>query len=281
MKAGQENLENGFTLARILTEAHPFDPETHELYGDLLLLDKKYQEGREQYRQALQLGRDKYRLWQQLIFCDAELRQYEVMAKDCDKAIELFPNMPELYLYSCIAHLQQKHYGKVISSAREGLDLGLADVELQIQLLANMGDAANFAKDYTLSDSSYSRALYLNGSNSYVLNNYAYFLSLRKVKLDKAEQMSKKTLDKDPENPTYLDTYGWILYQQGRYEDARPFLQKAIEKDQSAEVSEHYGDLLYRLGKVAEAVTYWKKAKEQSPDSSKLEQKIRERKIIE
>jgi predicted Zn-dependent protease len=92
--------------------------------------------------------------------------------------------------------------------------------------------------------------------------------------------MSAKTLETSPESATYLDTYGWILFQQGKYAEALEQLEKAVIRDtESAEVTEHYADALFKTGKANEAVEQWKKAKEQGGDALRLDQKIRERKI--
>jgi len=43
------------------------------------------------------------------------------------------------------------------------------------------------------------------------MNNYAYYLSEEKTDLKKAEKMSAKAVEKEPNNSTYLDTYAWIF----------------------------------------------------------------------
>src|SRR5690606_926667 len=113
--------------------------------------------------------------------------------------------------------------------------------------------------------------------NLSVLNNYSYYLSLEKRDLDKAEQMSGITIKAEPMNPTFLDTYGWVLYEQGSYVMAKIYIEKAIEyndEDPSAEVFEHYGDVLYKTGDKEKALQQWKKAKDLGNDSAELAKKI-------
>lgn len=278
--SSKELKEEAFTLAEILTETHPDEAAAHVIYGDLLITDRQFKEARDQYALALLSEQNKFVVWQQLIMCSAELYDFARMANDCDRALELFPNMPELYLWGGMARYQTKEYARTVTLCKSGLELGLADVNQQVQLLSHLGDAAHFTSQYQLSDSAYEAALRIDGANTYVLNNYAYFLSVRGEKLDRALEMSARTLETSPESATYLDTYGWILYQQGKYKEALVQLEKALARDkQSAEVTEHYADALYRNGRVNEAVDYWKKAKEQGGDALRLEQKIRERKI--
>ncbi len=113
-----------------------------------------------------------------------------------------------------------------------------------------LGDTYHSLKDTTESDKAYEKSLSLKNDNAYVLNNYAYYLSLRNQDLDKAETMSKKAVTLDPKNSSFQDTYGWVLYKLHRYDDARTWVGKALEdKDSvSSEVMEHYGDILYKLG---------------------------------
>jgi Tfp pilus assembly protein PilF len=100
--------------------------------------------------------------------------------------------------------------------------------------------------------------------------------------MDKAEAMSKKSLEKEPQNASYLDTYGWILYQRGKYEEAAKYIIQSLDIEKNnAEVNEHYGDVQYKLGNVDKAVEYWKNAKQYGSDSPTLDKKISNQKIVE
>jgi tetratricopeptide (TPR) repeat protein len=116
-----------------------------------------------------------------------------------------------------------------------------------------------------------------------VLNNYAYYLTLRNEKLDKAAEMSKKSNELRPDDATFEDTYAWVFYKQGKYEDAKIWLEKAFAHggDKSGAILEHYGDLLFKMGKVEDALTYWNKAKVTGEFSELLEKKIVDKKLYE
>jgi len=124
----------------------------------------------------------------------------------------------------------------------------------------------------------------LNPQNLPVLNNYSYYLSLQKRDLDKAEQMSGITIKAEPTNPTYLDTYGWILFEQNSFVMAKIYIEKAIEygaKEPSAEVYEHYGDVLYKLDEKEKAIQQWQIAKKLGSESKTLDKKIKTGEYIE
>jgi Tfp pilus assembly protein PilF len=114
------------------------------------------------------------------------------------------------------------------------------------------------------------------------MNNYSYYLSLRKDSLMKAEKMSRLSLQIDPNNSSYQDTYGWILYQQEKYEEAKIWIERAIQNGEvSGVVLEHYGDVLYKLNQRDLALEYWHKAKVAGNGSEFLNKKIEDQKLYE
>jgi tetratricopeptide (TPR) repeat protein len=129
----------------------------------------------------------------------------------------------------------------------------------------------------------YDRVLKNDPENIYVLNNYAYFLSVDNIRLEDALKMSAMTIEKEPKNPTYLDTYAWVLYKLERYKEAKKWMEKVFTYDKNAgSVSyEHYGDILYKLGETKDAVQNWKKAKQLGEASEFIDQKIKDEKIYE
>jgi len=151
---------------------------------------------------------------------------------------------------------------------------------MQVEIYSMLGDAFYNLKQLDKSFASYEEVLAMDSSNAHVLNNYSYFLSLEKTRLEKAVTMSSRLVSLFPEDATYLDTYGWVLYQAGRFREALIPLEKASKASGSGVIWEHYGDALFRNGKEAEAEAAWKKASElgggTSPD---LPAKIRDRKV--
>ena len=131
---------------------------------------------------------------------------------------------------------------------------------------------------------SYDAALDFDPDNYVVLNNYSYYLALRKENLEKAEKMSAKVVKNNPNNATYIDTYAWVLYTRGKFKEAKKAMQKAFEMDPdniSAIHYEHYGDILYQLGNIDEAVKNWRIAKGLNPNAELIDQKIADRKLHE
>lgn len=263
-------------MCRLLVEAHPLEAKSHSVQGDFFYLDHQLENARKSYYKTIELDPSKYAIWNQLLLIDSELNDETAMLNDSRAAMELFPTQPGVYLFNGIANNQKKNYKEAAKSLKIGSQLVIGNPFLSAQMLASLGDAYHELNKHSSSDSAYEASLKFDSNNLYVLNNYSYFLSLRNIELAKALKMSEKTVKNAPKNASYLDTYGWILFQLGRFDEAESYVSKSLENggDSSAEVLEHYGDVLYRLNRKDEALTYWKKAKTAGGDSPNLSTKI-------
>jgi tetratricopeptide (TPR) repeat protein len=259
-----------------LEKAHSDDPKTYAMKGDYLLRDEKKFEAREAFRTAIELGGDLFPIWSEVLILDLELEDYESLAREGDQAIELFPSQASNYIMSAFGYFQLENYSACVDRCEEGLLYAAANRFLQIQFYSTMGDAYHQMEEHEKSDSSYDACLKLDPENSTVLNNYAYYLSLRKEKLEKAKEMSEKSLELSPDNDTFEDTYAWILFQMEDYENALIWIEKALAHGSagSGTVVEHYGDILFKLGRTDDAIVQWEKAKELGGGSDTLEEKL-------
>ena len=275
--------EDAYSLLDAAIIAHPNDPKIYSMYGDFCFRDKRYEKSRDSFRKAIELDNSKFAIWSQLLIVESELGDFDAMVKEAQEARDIFPNEPSVLLFLGIAQLQKKQPADAVRSLNEGLQLVVDNPPLEAQFQANLGDAYYRTKQYGKSDDAYEAALKINPKDTYVLNNYAYYLSLRKENLSRAAEMSKQTVDMQPGNASYLDTYGWILYTQEKYTEAEQWLIKAVKATPKpgGVILEHYGDVLYKLRDENGALDYWRKAKEAGSASEFLDQKIREIKLIE
>jgi tetratricopeptide (TPR) repeat protein len=121
----------------------------------------------------------------------------------------------------------------------------------------------------------YEEALRLDPANPLVLNNFAYSLSERDLQLDRALTMSRKAVDADSANPSYLDTIGWIYYKMGSYKEAEHYVKEAIGKGEvNAVVYEHLGDIYYKLNQRDLAIEQWNLALKLDAGNAALRDKI-------
>lgn len=274
--------EEAFSLARLMLQAHPEDPKAWSIYADLLYQDKRLEEARDAFHKVIAIDSSKYLVWEQLLFVESELDDQEGMVRDGERAIALFPQQPLLYLFAGAGRFQQKDYAAAARHFESGAKFTVGNNKLLEQFYSYLGDTYFQLKDHAASDAAYDKALSINPNNSLVLNNYAYYLSLRKERLEDAEKMAKTAVQLDPGNSSNEDTYGWVLFQRGKYEEAREWIGKAVQNEQeSAVVIEHYGDVLWKLGEETEAVNYWERALKAGEGSELLERKATEKKYFE
>ena len=197
--------------------------------------------------------------------------------------MELFPNQPIPYFFNGAANIQLKKYEEAVEAFTTGKEFVFGNDLLLAQFYANIGDAQNQLKNHAASDEAYEKALEIDPNSAYVLNNYSYYLSLRKTNLERAEALSKKCNQVEPNNSSYQDTYGWILYQMNKLEDAKLWIGKAIENGGkgNATLLEHYGDVMFKLGNTEEAMKYWLNAQKIGGASNLIDKKIADKKLYE
>ena len=269
-------------LLAIMLKLHPKTAETHSMNADFLYRDKKIKEARDEYANAVKLDKSKFTNWTQLMYLEAELSDYKSLESHSAEAIELFPNQSTPYYFNGVANIQLKNYSKAVSSLNEGIEFVYENNPLLLQFYSNTGEAYNYLKNYEKSDKAFDNALKVDPDNTYILNNYAYYLSLRKITLEKAEKYSKRSNELAPNNRSYIDTYGWILYQLGKYKEAEEWLGRAVKMgNKNGVILEHYADVLYRLDRKEEALMLWKEVKSLGSGSEWLDKKIADKKLYE
>lgn len=276
------------SLTQQIVAQHPEDPNLLSIYGDVLRLNDKTEEATVQYKKVVAINPASFPAWQQLLASYLDPKDADSLIRYSEKASRLFPNQAAVHYLNGIGYFNKKSNVNAIRSINRAIDLQSDEGPEAREELANMyslrGDIFNTMKVYDESDSSFDKALQLNPGNATVLNNYAYYLSVRNQRLSDAERMSKKSLEIRPGEGTFLDTYGWILYQQGKYQQALTYIQKAVDAARGtadATLWEHMGAVYYKLGEPAKAVDAWKKAKEKGGDNPNLDKMIAERKLYE
>lgn len=272
----ENEVNEAVALARQLSETHPNESKATVIYADLLTRQGKKAEARDLYLKAVQHDPNVFQVWGAIIQLDGDLNQVDSMLVHTEKALELFPNQGMFWYYNGTAQLMKKNFKEAISSLEESLKLMGDNPQLVPIIHGQLGDAFNGSGDHAKSDASYELALKGNPDNDHVLNNYSYFLSLRREKLDLALKMSEKLVQQHQNNPTYLDTHAWVLYIRKDYKRAKEFLEKAMLDSSavSGTIVEHYGDVLFKLGERDNAVAQWKKAKRMGETTELLDKKI-------
>lgn len=280
-KINDPDLENFVqSLFKKLETNYPRDPDVHLVGGDLYLMLEKNEEARNEYSRAVRYGASSLEAWQNLLFIETQAGLSDSVIVHSEQGLELFPNQGMIYYFNGVAHLRKKNYREAVQTLEQSRKLSTNNPNLLGEVNSMLGDAYNAMKEIEKSDKAYEDALALNPNNEYVLNNYSYYLALRKVNLEKAERMSALLIKSHPDNAAYLDTYAWVLYQESKYKEAKKIMEKVFLIGKVNAIHyEHYGDILYQLGDIDEAVEQWQKAKSLNGNSEVLNKKITNRKI--
>ena len=121
----------------------------------------------------------------------------------------------------------------------------------------------------------YIKLINTDDKDAQAYNNYAYSLVERNVKLDQALEMAKKAIEIEPENPSYLDTIGWVYFKLRDFKKAKKYISQSVElNNKNAIVLEHLGDVLMENDETDEAVEFYKKALSIDQDNSRLKKKV-------
>lgn len=275
-------------IAEKFLTSNSADARAHAVHGDVHLQLGNFKRAEESYDQALKLDPRVPGIWMQLLqvlVFTGDIGQAQQMGAE---ASALFPREADILMITGNAFLAGKDYPK----ARKYIEAALnnenqEDSEALTRIYSTLGGVYHKLGMHAESDVAFSEALVHDSLNVFALNNYAYYLAVRKQHLEKAAAMSSRTLTLVPDEATYEDTYAWVLFQMERYEEALVWIRRAIANSEnvSPTLLEHYGDILYRNGKSREAISQWKKAIKQADANyenlDKLAQKIDERRIVD
>ncbi|MBR6846698.1 MAG: tetratricopeptide repeat protein [Bacteroidales bacterium] len=212
-------------------------------------------------QKALDYDHTNYAAWQYLVICDGALRANDSLKKHSVEALQFYPTQPIFYWYAGVSHALDKQEAEAISYFEKGRKF-VTDKNALMDFDSYLGDLYHSVGETEKAFQAYDRVLNQDPDNVLVLNNYAYYLSLRKEDLDKAKAMALHAVELEPNNAIYLDTYAWVLYQKGEYKAAEAQMEKAVKLLKSPDKTyyQHYADILDKVNKPEKAAEYRNKA---------------------
>ena len=269
-------------LVRVLIDNYGDDFRVYTVFAEHLIRNKQYAEARQQLKNVIDLGINDYMVWEQVVFLDNELQDWENLYTHTQSAIAIFPNQPQLYFFHAIACIQLLKPEEAIAISEEGLMYVVDNPAMSGQLNFIKGESLYKLGKFDEAFQFFDEAIKLDPENFIALNNYAYYLSIIERDLEKAERMSAKVVERFPDNSTYLDTYAWVLFKKKNFTLAKFYMETALKNggNENPTLLDHYGDILFMLDRVDEAVSFWKKALEYGSDSTVIDQKIKEKRYI-
>ncbi len=202
----------------------------------------------------------------------------------CQAARQYNPEEMAFYYYQGMAYYRQNDTDHALEAFQNGISVinDNSSPDIVSDFYAVMGDLLFQKHRKREAYEAYDSCLQWKPDNIGCLNNYAYYLSTENERLDEAELMSFKTIKAEPKNATYLDTYAWILFMQGRYAEARIYIDQALQNDSTvgAVVTEHAGDIYAQAGDIEGAVAFWQKALDMEPNNKLLARKLKKKKYL-
>lgn len=273
--------------------------------GAIALVEENDSLASDYFNEVKNLTRGNTQAWTQLGGLFFDNRHYREAISVMSTAVELFPQDFVVNLLLGLSLAQSGKHAEAKDYLKTALDINPQDVTAlsaygfslnqlnendeaifyikkalkinpnDVNLLGTLGLIYDSLEMWEECDSTYERALEIDSANATVNNNYAYSLSERGIRLDEALTMAKLAIEKVPENSSFLDTIGWVYYKLGNYEEAKMYLEKALEIGGDRPVMlDHLGDVLFRMGKKNLAVEHWQKAYELDSSNSDIKSKI-------
>ncbi|MFA4980232.1 MAG: tetratricopeptide repeat protein [Sphingobacterium sp.] len=275
-------------LVNILVEVHPRIAESHMAKGQVLWLKDDKTAAQSSLAVAVIMNPYQIDAWRMLMSLDMDKGEFDQAIAHGGEALHYVSNNATILYFTSMAYLMKKD----MENSRKFMEAALNNAQeespfLQANIYGGLGDIYNSLKMYKASDAAYIEAIRLDSTNVTAMNNLAYYLSLRKERLDDATKYAAMATKLQPNNGTFEDTYAWVLFADGKYDDALVWIQKALKNTnpQTSVLLEHYGDILIKLGKTNDAIKQWNLALEKGVDSDenklKLKKKIETKSYVE
>ena len=227
-------------------------------------------------KDILKVRKDDFIIWQQALYNASMLENYDEMVLIGEEAVRYFPNKNELFLFLGMAYFQNGNFAesyKILSEAYNNIKEG---DQIKDQYLLFLSEAAYKFGQKDEAYNYFEIILENNPDNDLIKNNYSYYLALDSVNLLKAKSLSYQTLIKEPHNSTYLDTYAWILYRLGDFQNARIYAEKAllINAQKDPDIIFHYAEILYACEEFFSSEKYYKIAEDRGYDAAIIAEKL-------
>lgn len=255
-------------------------PELARIMGDLSLKTGKPKAARTYFERAIAWGRDDYRSYLAFFFAStprdpAEGMSLELSADDRATLIENASRLaPRADFDAQFAVGMACAAGDSLEKARMHLSRANELRPKQQAVLFNLASVHEKMGRYDDAERVLVELHDLAPEDATVCNFYGYLLALMKKDLDRAESLVRVALAKEPDNPFYIDSLGWVYYQRGEYARAVTELERAarIAGDDPV-ILEHLGDAYYALSRYREALAAYQQSA-RAQDGAKIRGKI-------
>ena len=194
--------KQAFELCGILVKKHATNHKSHALNGDLFYAINDHENALENYLKSIEIEENQPQVWTQSIFILADQGDFDKVLEFSKQALNLFPFNPIFYYFQGVSESRMKQHNTSVKSLTLGLDYVVNNNLLKVEYYSTLSESQRNLGKHHESDSLFELALSINPDNALILNNYSYYLSLRKKNLEKAKEMSRRSNELDLENRT-------------------------------------------------------------------------------
>jgi Tfp pilus assembly protein PilF len=212
--------------------------------------------------EIIKIRPDNYYAWESLLMVYYRSKRYMDLMIWGEKCATRFNRSFIAKLLYAVGANENQEYEIALNELRKAEILAGDNKDLLIQVMTLKGDVFYRMKDFDKSFETFEKALEIDNQDLTIINNYAYFLTERNLRLREAEKMAKYVIERDNNNTAFLDTYAWVLYKRGKIRRAEKIMLKIVNsgEEDDAEWYEHYGYILKKRRKCPEAIIKWEHA---------------------
>jgi tetratricopeptide (TPR) repeat protein len=264
-----------FELVELTVQHHPTEAKAHSIRGDYMLRVDRDDEALISYKEALKYDKSIFPIWNQVLVMLYQNGDFNELYNDSKDCLNYFSTQPQVYLLLGVGANQLKKYDEAIDGLKTGLDFLVNDKAIEAEFNGQLGEAYFGKKELAKAKEYYDKALKLDPKSTLLRNNYAYRLALAKTDIEKALGLMDFVQVSNDQSPNFMDTKGFILFQMGKYPEAKLFFERAYKLNPKDKVIvEHMGDIYFKLGDKDLAVELWKEAKDKGSVNQVLDKKI-------
>jgi len=273
-------------LIEMMIAAHPNNAKSYTVKGDYLMNLEDETNALKNYRKALEFEVSVYAIWNQVLLIEYQNAFWDKLYEDSKRCLEYFSNIPMVYLMNGVSAIQLEKSIEAIDVLKTGRVLVVNDKKLEAEFLSQIGEAYLQMQNIAEGKKYYLQAIDKDSESNVIKNNFAYHLANTKNPLTEDLEIAIKyiniAVNRSPNQYHYYDTRGWVLFKQGKYQEALIDIEKALELSPNQPVVvEHLGDIYFKLNQVDNAIDCWKKAVKLGMQSELLNKKIESKIYIE
>lgn len=265
------NYQRADSIFSLVLEKDPENLEALLNRGRVNLQLEELGEAKSDFEKVIALSDSLPEGWRDLaltyVSWDSTRKAIEVLKQGLEKVSDKFP----LYYFLAITYHRERDYSEAIEPLKKALEIHPEDTGVRLLL----AEVYEYTGDTDQALEILEGLVQNDPENVTAANNLGYLLANLGIRLREAKDLIIIALEKEPENPAFLDSYGWVLFRLENHEEAQRQIQKALDgRGDDPIILEHMGDILQARGKLQEAREFWKEALDLDPESLELKMKL-------